>query len=236
MKDEDYRVIKQANMFNYLISTFSNAMCSLLTFESSAISQLPEPLTGSSFTCIYASLLLFIFTTSMISFKLKTQINSFNKQCFFSFKQLVTFDKTTVCDGHNLAQKGKPPEASLDSHRFITFNTFLMKQKALGLLSRFQAPSSNLSEHQKARRAAYGLIQEDLKCYSIEAIATGNQLNMLRKTNNNTSSYAAPFILEKRSINCPLPSEQCSLFDLIRKAGKAKGIPSHPFEFSLLSQ
>lgn len=188
-------------MFNLFASTIDTVTCSLFSVEAadaSFIPQLPESFNNASYNYIFSSLILFIFTvsiTGMIAFKLKRSDNN---------KDIVQDTKHSDSDGHNLAQKGKPPEPNFASARIVSFKTLLSKPKALGWHARLNIPLANLTDHQKARRSAYGVESHDP--HSLKDIAMEHKLSQLFSTN----------------LNCgPLVLEQCSLIELTRKVGKS---------------
>lgn len=219
-------------MFKY----FANTVCSLFSFEAYdayVMPQLPEAIEVSLYlSLIYSSLLLFIValstSTGMILSKNKSAINKMNKSVvnkinkqLISLKQVISskLKKHVVSDGHNLAQKGKPPE--LDG-RVITYDSFLSKQlqEPMGFRAFMRAQMKNLSEHQKARRRAYGY--SDDCCDKTKGKTIVSQLSLVEKLK--TSSLNSPSI------------KPHSLVELIRCAGKAQGVSLHPFKFSLFSQ
>ena len=211
-----------------MLSTLTSAICSLFSYESLSYS-IPQ-LSQASFNAtnpfsIYSALLfviIFISGCGLVSLQMGRVVSK-------TFSGTVAAGFTDVhmklIQGHNLNQKGKPPE---DSKTYKSFRTIQAKRISQLQLQNQKCP---LNDHQKTRRRIYNVLEvDDPACFSTKDVAIENNFNQILRSNLNGSLKKLPIV----SPRSPLASGQCSKLDLIKKSAANNAEKCKNFEFSLL--
>lgn len=217
---------KKTNMFSTL-SSLTTAFCSLFSYDalSYSVPQIPQDSLNSSASFFPPLLLLIILISGygLIALQMKGAVLR-NTPTYFAtttVKAAIEDVHVKSIDGHNLNQKGKPPEDS----KLYTSARVIQAQCKSHILDN----NTPLSEYQKARRRAYSHLEaDDPRCFSLKDVAIEHNFNqiLLRKSLNG-SIKELPAV-QPRS---PLAIEQCRKIDLIKKAAIKQ---SRNLNFSLL--
>lgn len=183
-----------------MLGTLNSAVCSLFSYDaiSYSIPQLPQTLINSSESIFPASLLFILFISgfSLIALQMRR----------VAVRNAAASEDINISaiDGHDLNQKGKPPEVS---KKYISSRALSIKYKQPnGLNSPSNIAFTKLNDHQKTRRRVYNHFEaDDPKHFSLEDIAIEHNFNRIRR-NSNGSIKEVPAV-QSRS---PLVFEQCS--------------------------